>query len=431
MTLNATGIALSLVNRFAGSELANRYKLRKPAERLAYHVTRTGFRLATSGQQTLARKRRTHPSAASQESRKLFDLSLSEEQRLIVENAKRLASTLRAQADQAEIAHYPTETVVAESEALGLNLFILPEAWGGICAEAPTETMTLITEQLAWGDMGQALALLAPTACLSAISRWGNASLQAQWLPRFAEGQFLPAAMAIHENNVDFSPEQTRCTATRHRKSYRLNGQKTLVPLAQTAEFFLVSTMTNKNTLALFLVERDAKGLQIDTAPTMGLKSAGLGTLTLSNVQVSPDARLDRNFQFDDWLSRSRIAVSALACGTSQAVVDFTIPYCNERQAFAEPISHRQGVAFLLADMATELDGMRLMNWRAASRCDHQLSYDREAWLAHTQCGDKGMLIGTHGVQLLGGHGFVKEYPVERWYRDLRAISLLSGSLLV
>ncbi|GAA4648546.1 acyl-CoA dehydrogenase family protein [Kistimonas scapharcae] len=430
MTLNATGIALSLVNRFAGSTLASRYKLRKPAERLAYHVTRTGFRLVASGQQTLSKKRRTITSATDSNNRQLFDLSLSEEQRLIIENTQRLAHTLREQAGQAENAGYPTKDVLAESEALGLNLFVLPEAWGGISSEAPAETMTLITEQLAWGDMGQAMALLAPTACLSAISRWGGASLQAQWLPRFAEGQFLPAAMAIHENNIDFSPEQARCTATRHRKGYRLNGQKTLVPLAQTAEFFLVSARINKNTPALFLVERETKGLQIDTAPAMGLRSAGFGTLTLSNVQLSPDACLDHNFQTDGWLSRSRIAASALACGTSQAVVDFTIPYCNERQAFGEPISHRQGVAFLLADMATELDGMRLMSWRAASRCDHQLSYNREAWLAHTQCSDKGMMIGTHGVQLLGGHGFVKEYPVERWYRDLRAISLLSGSLL-
>ena len=303
MTLNATGVALSLVNRFAGSKLASRYNLRKPAERLAYHVTRTGFRLVTSGQQTLSRKRRTKASIENNKNGQLFDLSLSEEQRLILENTQRLANTLREQANQAETTGYPTNAVLAESEALGLNLFVLPEAWGGISSEAPAETMTLITEQLAWGDMGLALALLAPTACLSAISRWGNASLQEKWLSRFAEGQFLPTAMAIHENNVDFSPEQCRCTATRHRKGYRLNGQKTLVPLAQTAEFFLVSARINKNTPALFLVERNTPGIQIDAAPAMGLKSAGLGTLTLSNVQISPDARLDRDFQLDDWLS--------------------------------------------------------------------------------------------------------------------------------
>src|SRR6185503_5825683 len=98
-----------------------------------------------------------------------------------------------------------------------------------------------------------------------------------------------------------------------------------------------------------------------------------------------------------------------------------------DRVAFGEPISHRQAVAFAVADIAIELEGMRLVTYRAAARAEQGLSYARETALARRLCSDKGMLIGSSGVQLLGGHGYVKEHPVERWYRDLRAIGLMEG----
>jgi alkylation response protein AidB-like acyl-CoA dehydrogenase len=120
-----------------------------------------------------------------------------------------------------------------------------------------------------------------------------------------------------------------------------------------------------------------------------------------------------------------------MSVGTCDAVLDYVKVYCRERIAFGEPIAHRQSVAFAVADIALELDAMRLMVYRAASRAEQGLSFRREAQLARIQCADKGMFIGTTGVQLLGGHGFVKEHPVELWYRHLRAIGVLEGALLV
>jgi len=103
----------------------------------------------------------------------------------------------------------------------------------------------------------------------------------------------------------------------------------------------------------------------------------------------------------------------------------------NERQAFGEPISHRQAVAFSVADIAIELEGLRLVTLRAAARAEQGKEYAREAALARKLATDKGMQIGNAGVQLLGGHGFVKEHPVERWYRDLRAIGVMEGAVLL
>ena len=127
----------------------------------------------------------------------------------------------------------------------------------------------------------------------------------------------------------------------------------------------------------------------------------------------------------------SRLAWCALAVGTGQAVLDYVTTYVNEREAFGEPISHRQAVAFMVADIAIELQAMRLVTYKAASRAAQGKDFAREVALARSLCADKGMRIGLDGVQLLGGHGFVKEHPVERWYRDLRAIGIMEGTVLV
>jgi alkylation response protein AidB-like acyl-CoA dehydrogenase len=127
----------------------------------------------------------------------------------------------------------------------------------------------------------------------------------------------------------------------------------------------------------------------------------------------------------------ARIAWSALAVCTAQAVLDYVIPYVNDRTAFGEPVANRQGVAFMVSDIGIETDGMRLVIYRAASLADQGKDFAHQAALARRLCAAKGMQIGSAGVQLLGGHGYVKEHPVERWYRDLRAAGVMEGALLV
>jgi alkylation response protein AidB-like acyl-CoA dehydrogenase len=134
---------------------------------------------------------------------------------------------------------------------------------------------------------------------------------------------------------------------------------------------------------------------------------------------------------YAECVQRCRIAWSALAVGTAQAVLDYVIPYVNDRTAFGEPISNRQAVAFGVSNIGIETEGMRLATYRAASLADQGKDFGREAALARRICTDKGMQIGSEGVQLLGGHGYVKEHPVERWYRDLRAAGVMEGALLV
>jgi alkylation response protein AidB-like acyl-CoA dehydrogenase len=165
----------------------------------------------------------------------------------------------------------------------------------------------------------------------------------------------------------------------------------------------------------------------------MGVRAAATGRVTLEGVSVPAGALLADGDPavYAECVQRARLAWCALAVGAGQAVLDHVIPYVNERTAFGEPISHRQAVAFAVSDIAIELEGMRLTTLRAASRADQAKPFARETAVARRLCADKGMLIGSQGVQLLGGHGYVKEYPVERWYRDLRSAGVMEGALLV
>ena len=134
---------------------------------------------------------------------------------------------------------------------------------------------------------------------------------------------------------------------------------------------------------------------------------------------------------YSELVSLGRLGWAALAVGTGQAVLDYVKSYVNTRVAFGEPISNRQAVAFKVADIAIELEGARLVTLRAAARAEQGRSFAREAGLARKLTAEYGMRIGSDGVQLLGGHGFVKEHPVERWYRDLRAAAVMEGAVLV
>jgi alkylation response protein AidB-like acyl-CoA dehydrogenase len=205
---------------------------------------------------------------------------------------------------------------------------------------------------------------------------------------------------------------------------------KSLVPGAARAELFVIAAELERMP-RLFIVESSSTGLSIEAEPAMGLRAAATGRVLLDGVAVPATALLGTGDDYADCVRLSRLGWAALAVGTSQAVLDYVIPYVNERIAFGEPVSNRQSVAFMVANIGIELEGIRLATYRAASRAEQGKSFARETAVARRLAGEYGMQIGSNGVQLLGGHGFVKEHPVERWYRDLRAVAIMEGVVLV
>ncbi|GAA1554975.1 acyl-CoA dehydrogenase family protein [Kribbella hippodromi] len=423
---DAIGFGVAWLNKLARSRTIDRFGLRKPAERMVFEATKTGFRTAgaLSRRFTAVSKQAAPSRLPAARGSGHFDLTPTEDQELMVGVVREFATeVLRPAASAADTACATERTVLDSSAELGLSLLEVPEELGGIVTERSAMTGVLVAEALAYGDMGQAVACLAPSAVSTAISLWGDETQQATYLPAFTGESVPAAALALVEPRAVFDPYELKTRYT----GGLLNGVKSLVPRGAEAELFVIGAQTDAGP-ALFLIEADHPGVTIEAEPSMGLRAASLSRVILTDVPAAPLGMVE---DYAECVRLSRLGWCALALGTSRAVLDYVTPYVNSRHAFGEPISHRQSVAFMVANIGIELEGMKLVTYRAGSRASQGLQFAREVALARRLCTDKGMQIGTDGVQLLGGHGFVKEHPVERWYRDLRAIGVMEGAVLV
>ncbi|HVT34067.1 MAG TPA: acyl-CoA dehydrogenase family protein [Nevskiaceae bacterium] len=430
------GAGLKALNRWAGSPLIDRLGLRKASERAVYHASRTGFRTAgTVGRSFVAAQKLLKPARpARAKSGDLFDLTPTDEQQALREAVLNFAlNELRPVAAQADHDCAAPAALLQQSAELGLTLMNVPEELGGAGNERNAVTNALVTEALAQGDMGLAYAVLAPSAVSNALVLWGDEQQQAKYLPAFVGDRQPAAAFAMLEPCALFNPFELATTARRSGEHYVLSGVKSLVARAAQAELFIVAAAIEGAGPALFIVESKTPGIGIEAEPAMGLRAAATGRVILGDVKVPVSALLAGGATeiYEECVQLSRAGWCALAVGTAQATLDYVTQYTRERMAFGEPIAHRQSVAFAVANMAIELEGMRLLTWRAASRADEGKLFSREAALARRACADRGMVIGSDGVQLLGGHGFVKDHPVERWYRDLRAAGVMEGGVLL
>ncbi|GAA1142016.1 acyl-CoA dehydrogenase family protein [Nocardioides aquiterrae] len=430
------GYAVAALSRLAQSDVLDRVGLRRQAEQAVFTTTRSGFRTITAASRTFA-KAGTKGSAgvrpAATAGRGAFDLTPTEDEQMLVDVVTELATeVLRPAAAAADEACAAPEDVLAAGRDVGLPILGLPEALGGISEERSAMAGTLVAEALAHGDMGLAVASLAPGSVATAIGLWGTDAQQQTYLPAFSEDDVPVAAIALTEPTVLFDVMSPSTTATRTDDGFVLNGVKSAVPRGAEAELFVIGASLD-GTPALFLVESSTAGIEVVADPAMGVRAAGLTKLDLTDVHVPADALLGATdgSTYAECVRLARIAWCALAVGTGQAVLDYVVPYVKEREAFGEPVAHRQSVAFMVANIAIELQSMRLLTWKAAARAAAGKDFTREVALARKLCADKGMQIGLDGVQLLGGHGFVKEHPVERWYRDLRAIGVMEGAVLV
>jgi hypothetical protein len=427
---------LRALNAFAGLQLLDRIGARERAEWLINRAARDGTRTAARANRafTSATRRARPARLGNTKSTGLFDLTPTDEQQMLRESFSAFAADkLRPAATAADASCTAPAELLAQSAELGTTMLGVPEELGGVFDELSTTTSVQVAEALAHGDMGLAVAALAPAAVSTAIGLFGDADQQADYLPAFTGDDVPAAAFAVLEPRPLFDPFRLQTKVRPAGGGFVLDGVKALVPLAADAELFVVAADLDAGGPALFIVESGTDGVSTEPDPAMGLRAASTGRLTLDGVKLPATALLGEASPgvYREAVRRARLAWCAVALGTAQAVLDYVIPYVNERVAFGEPISNRQAVAFTVADIGIELEGMRLATYRAASRADQGKDFTREVALARALCGDKGMAIGSNGLQMLGGHGFVKEHPVERWYRDLRAAGLMEGALLV
>ena len=426
---------LRAINWLASSELVDRLGLRDQTERLLYNGSKTTVRMAANAGRTFKAAQRLGKPARQPKARRsdLFDITPDDEQQMLTESVRDFAlARLRPAAVEADAACAAPEELLTQANELGLTMIGVPEELGGAVSERSAVTSVLMAEALSQGDAGIAVACLAGAGVSSALSLWGDADQQATYLHEFVGESPPAAALALLEPRALFDPFALRTSARRDGGGYVLDGVKSLVPRAADDELFIIAADLDGSP-ALFLVESKTDGLRLEQEPAMGLRAAATGKVILDGVKLGNESLLGEADPeiYTECVQLARLGWCAVALGTGRAVLDYVTKYVNDRVAFGEPISNRQAVAFTVANIAIELEGMRLATYRAAGRVDQGLPFAREVTLARRLCAEHGMSIGSDGVQLLGGHGYTKEHPVERWYRDLRSTGLMEGALVL
>ena len=349
---------------------------------------------------------------------------------MLVESVRRYATTdLRPAAHEADERGELPPGLIAKGWELGLLQGNVPERYGGF-GQRSAVTGALAVEELAWGDLAGALAILAPNAFALPVLVGGSEEQKHEWLPPVIGSGWRPFAAALLEPDFDFTPGELRTIAAAENGRVALTGKKAHVPFAAQAEQLLIFAELDGSPQA-FVVPRSADGLQIgDRQQLLGLHALPLFEITLDHVRVPAEARL-ASLDFPLILASFQVAIAAAAIGVSRAGFEYGLQYAKQRVAFGGPIAQKQAIAFMLAEMATEIDGARLMIWEAAWQLDRGLPASKSAYLALLGAADTAMMVTDRAVQILGGHGYIREHPVERWMRDARGIQTFLGLAMV
>jgi len=359
----------------------------------------------------------------------MIDFEPDEEQQLIVETVRQFAENeVRPRArecdEQAEI----PEALLAHAHELGLVANALPEAHGG-GGERSAVTGVLVAEALAWGDAAIAAAILSPGLVGLPLVDAGSEAQQAAVLPKLAGTAFVPGSLALVEPRVDHDPFAPKTAARADGGDYLLDGEKCFVPWQAGGEHVVVTAGLEGQARA-FLVPRDAPGLAAERERNMGFHALPSAELRLDGVRVPGDALLGEA-AVRDVVARGRVALSAMAVGVAQAAFEVARDYAKERHAFGAPVASKQAIAFKLADMTIEIDGARLLCWEAAFRLDRGADALREATLAYRQAGRVALEVADGAVQVLGGHGYIRDYLPEMHLRNARAFGAFEALALV
>jgi alkylation response protein AidB-like acyl-CoA dehydrogenase len=314
---------------------------------------------------------------------------------------------------------------------LGLTSTQIPAEHGGGGEPRSPVTNAILLEELGYGDASLALAAMAPSAFANAIVDQGTEEQQKKLLPLFCTEKFHAASLAVCEPGAVFDALRPRTAAEPKGEGFVLSGVKSFVPLGDRASHFLV-VAANGESLDAFIVPRDAGGLTIsEPEKNLGLRGLTTVSLELERVEVPEADRLGGQAGCDvrNLLASSRAALCAVMVGLSRGVVAECVPYAKDRVAFGEPIARKQSIAFRLAEMHIETESMRWLTWKAASFVENGQDATRPAHLARSYAAEKCMWVADNGVQVFGGHGYIRDNPVEMWFRNARTLGVLEGMI--
>jgi acyl-CoA dehydrogenase len=326
--------------------------------------------------------------------------------------------------------------VIAKAHELGLMNVHLPAELGGL--GLPGFEGMLIGEELSWGCAGMAVSIVANTLGAAPVLIAGSEEQKREWLPPLLDSPIL-CSFALSEPDAGSDAARIKTTAERRGDEYVLNGSKMFITNAGHAAWSVVFASTDRSQghrgLSAFVVPMDAEGVVVEKhLDKMGQRATDTSAFALNDVVVPAANRLgqeDDGFKIAmQTLDFTRPGTAAGAVGVAQAAYEYSVEYAKERVTFDVPIAMHQGVNFLIADMATETEAARLLTWQAAWMLDS--GYGRKATLyssfAKRFAADTAMKVATDAVQIFGGYGYIKEYPVEKLMRDAKLFQIYEGT---
>ena len=361
--------------------------------------------------------------------------ALTNEQRELRQLAREFADKeIRPKAAEYDEQSTHPADIIAKAHEVGLMNPHIAEEYGGL--GLPGFDGMLIGEELSWGCSGIAVSIVANTLGAAPVMIAGTDEQKRQWLPPLIEEPIL-CSFGLSEPNAGSDVSGIQTTAVRDGDEYVINGSKMFITNAGHADWLVVFASTDKSQghrgLSAFIVPTDLDGVTVEKhLDKMGQRATDTSALAFQDVRVPVENRLGEEgegFKIAmKTLDFTRPGTAAAAVGVAQAAYDYAVDYAKARVQFGQPIAMNQGVSFLVADMATEIEAARLLVWQSAWLHDQGKRATLESSFAKRFSADTAMKVTTDAVQVFGGYGYMKEYPVEKLMRDAKLFQIYEGT---
>jgi alkylation response protein AidB-like acyl-CoA dehydrogenase len=343
------------------------------------------------------------------------------------------AAELAPRAAEAEAEGRFPRDVFRQLGELGILGMPYPEELGG--AGQPYEVYLQVLEELAgaWASVGVGVSVHV-MSCFP-LARYGSDAQRERWLPELLAGDLL-GGYCLSEAQAGSDAAALRARARHHGDGYRISGSKAWVTHGGEADFYTLFARTSDDRsrgISCFLVPGDAPGLSVQAPEAkMGLTGSTTATLDYDDVALEGERRIGEEGQGFaialEALDSGRLGIAAVAVGLAQSALDHAVAYAGERETFGKPIIEHQGLGFLLADMAAAVESARATVLEAARRRDRGLPFARQSSIAKLVATDAAMRVTTDAVQVLGGYGYTKDFPVERQMREAKVMQIFEGT---